>query len=339
MKKLCLIIPTCGRPDSIRFYLKEQAEALFRNGIDLILYDSSPDGSTQEIAEQFLADGFQNIRYERDTGEQERMAIDRKVFRACEEYAPRYDYIWLSSDGTVIDIDAVFGAMKPELDRGTDLVVFDSRDCMGFSFREYTDCGQLFHDCCWRMTSLSAGIVSGELLRRAMQMFPVWAEDNYGLWLPMAYFRAIASQPFRAVYFVKQNSWRANPMREDSFWKLSCNTLWQWGEIWCRAVCALPGIYNPEKEFVLKSHDRYTGIFSLRNLPGLKATGSLSWKKVRSCREYLPQVTDTGIFWFYFFALCVNRRFAVGLRAVYRKGKRKTGREQIQTHGKDDKAE
>lgn len=332
MKQLCLIIPTCDRPASVREYLEEEAAALRENGIDLILYDSSADEATQRVAERFAAAGYGNIRYERDAGGQERAAIDRKVFRACREYAPRYEYIWFSSDGTLINVGAVFCVMKSFLEQGADLVVFDNRDCMGFSFREYTDCRRLFHDCCWRMTSLSAVIASGKLLQRAMRIFPVDAEDDYGLWLPMAYFRATVEEPFRAVYFAKENSWRANPMRDESFWKLSGNALWQWGEVWCRAVGALPGVYDPEKEFVLKSHDRYTGIFSVRNLFRLKAFGNLSWKKVRACREYIPKVTDTGLFWFYFLALCVNRRFLARCRTVYRSWKRESGTGKIETH-------
>lgn len=247
------------------------------------------------------------------------MAIDRKVFSACQKYASSYNYVWFSSDGTLINIGMLFDILKFYLGNANDLIIFDNNNYMGFSFKEYTDCTQLFHDCCWRMTSLSAVIVSGKLLQRAMRIFPVTAKDNYGLWLPMAYFRAIVSESFHAVYFVKENSWRANPMRNDSFWKLSGNTLWQWGEIWYRVIDALPSVFDQEKGYVLQSHDRYTRIFSIRNLISLKATGNLSFSKIRTYSNFLPKVTNTNLFWFYLIGLFVNRHFAAQCKILYRK--------------------
>ena len=46
-QKMCILVPTCNRPETIQFWLERTGKRLFEYGVDLIIYDSSDDDNTQ----------------------------------------------------------------------------------------------------------------------------------------------------------------------------------------------------------------------------------------------------------------------------------------------------
>jgi len=322
MKELCLIIPTHNRADCIEEYLERQCASAAELGVDLILWDTSTDGKTEAIANDYRARGYSNVHYDRYDGPTDRLAIDRKVVAACRKYGEQYPYLWFSSDGTIIDLPAVFPKLKEELEKGYVLIGLGHEACPPAQRTEYTDCAALFRDCGWWLTSLTSTVYSSKLLRRAMDVLPLDSPDFRGLWLPMSVFYTIADAPFQMLYLPQAHFWTVNPRRSDSFWKVSGNALRQWGEVWCETIDALPAVYDSDKAAVLKSFDAHIHLFSVRQLVNMKPEGNLSLEKVRRYRPYIDRVTDTPVFWFYFVSIFVNRSLAGDARAIYRKIKK-----------------
>lgn len=317
LKKICIIIPTQNRAKSIECYLEAMAGSFYNKGVYVIIYDSSTDDSTKHIVYKYIEQGFSNIEYARYKGETEPKAIDMKVFTACKKYCSEYSYLWLTSDRTIVNIDTLWDNINKYCSHGYDLIVYDNRDYMGITLKEYTDCTKLFHDCCWRMTCLSAVLVSSRILTKCVENYPIIYLGSSQLWLPMTYFRVIANEPFKAIYFIKPDSWKANPCMSDAFWASSGNILWQWGKVWCESVNELPSIYNNEKDFVIYSHDKYLRLFSIRSIISMRASGNITLEKVKEHSKYIPKITKTRMVWFYIVGIVISKRLIGIIRNIY----------------------
>ncbi len=320
MKKLCIIIPTQNRPKEIARYLQEAAQPAFENHVDIVLYDTSRDDETKSVAEQHSSHSYTSIIYNRYQGETDRDAIDRKVFSACKEYCGDYDYIWFSSDRTIVNVEAMLPKLKNFMRDDFDLIVYDNRESFGISYQEYSDSRKLLHDCGWRMTCLSSVIVSCRFLKACIEKYPPDAGPITSFWLPMTYFRTLADNTegmLKAVWFVEKESWHANPCNAEAFWLLSGNVLRQWGEIWCDAMDSLPQFYDEERDFVIRSHDRQMHIFSKKSLLGLRSSGNVTLRKVHENRKYLLRASNTSLLWFYLIAMLVPQGVARVMRNVY----------------------
>lgn len=306
MKRLCLIIPTHDRAACISEYLSQTAETAREFGLNIVIWDTSPNEDTAKVVAYQRDKGFENIQYARSPEPAEAMGIDRKVVVACKAYCGQYDYLWFSSDGTVVNIQAVLPELMQAMEEGYDMVGLRHTDASGEEPTTYTQCTVLFRNCCWWLTSLTSMVISTELLEQAFEVLPLDSSKFHGLWLPMSVFHVLSQRTFRALELPVADFWRVNPQRDDSFWKVSGNCLWQWGKVWCDAVDSLPPVYNTEKKSVLRAHDDHVHLFSFRHLVSMKPDGNLTIKKVQQYQKYLPRVTNTSIFWFYFVAIFVN---------------------------------
>ena len=319
MKKLCVIIPTRNRSDCINYYLEEVVNKSSVKEIDYVIWDSSDNAETKQIVENFRKNGFENVFYEFYDEVLEENAIDWKVYYAAKKYSKLYEYINFSSDATIIDYDVLLPKINYFMKEQYQLIVFDREKLLDFDLRKYSDSCVLLKECCWRMTCLSATIVSGEFLCRVLSTSPMSSVGFPGFWLPMAYFDALKGDRCKAVYVVEQNSWYPNRYLKDSFWKTSGDLLWQWGKIWSEAIYSLPRQYNCIKKEVILSLDQYTGMFSIKHLVSSQRWENITIKKIKKYKEYIKSVTKTDIVIFYLIAIFVRKETAVILYEIYQK--------------------
>lgn len=297
MNRHAFVIPTKDRPECIEYYLKTQGRALARAGFDIIISDSSAGETTKNIVARYKTDGL-DIVYDTYLEKSNADNIDEKGFALCKKYCGQYDYIWLCSDGTVIDIGKVIPAIKQDMINGEDLIILSDADVLPYTDRKFHDAVALCRDLCWRMLLLGSVIVSGRLLQETVVRYPYRQADNGTLWLPAAYFKVLSSGPVCAVYRCINGIFGINPYKKGSFWYLSGNVLWQWGKVWCDTIDSLPACFDVVKDEVLLSHDRYMRVFSVKNLPRLKVSGNLTFRKLLRYKKYLKRVTDTPFIFF-----------------------------------------
>lgn len=292
MNRRAFVIPTKDRPECIEYYLRTQGKALACAGFDIIISDGSAGDATKEVVARYKTGGL-DIVYDAYQEKGSADNVDEKGFVLCKRYCGQYDYLWLCSDGTVIDVARVISSIEQDIVSGKDLIILSDADVLPYSDREFQDAITLCRELCWRMLLLGSTIVSGALLQETVIQYPYQQVDYGTLWLPAAYFKMFSLSPICAVYHCMEGIFFTNPYKKGSFWYLSGNVFWQWGRVWCDTIDALPACFDPIKDEVLLSHDRYMRVFSVENLQRLKASGNLTLFKVLRYRKYLKRVTDT----------------------------------------------
>lgn len=322
-KPLAIIIPTYNRLNCVRYYLEMQLEHFQRHNIDVIIYDSSDNDDIRLCVEVFQRTGYENLVYRRYEESLNTKAIDEKVFAACCEMYPKYEYIWFSSDGTVFKIDELWPSICRGMEGMCDLIVLNHQNAFNQVDTVYNDSKTLLHDCGWILTMLGTGIVSSEVVQEAVERFPTTSREAFWLWHPLAYFYVFAARPIKAVWLGCQHTYEENPFRTDAFWKVNGDALWQWGEVWVQAIEALPPFYDEVKPYVMKSWDEHARLFSLKGLLGLRAQGQISFADVVKYGKNIGKITNTWAMWFYIITLPGNQAALSWVRKMYRIMKRK----------------
>lgn len=297
MNRYAFVIPTKDRPECVEFYLKTQGSALASAGFDVIICDSSENSKTRDVVASYKVVGL-NIVYNAYLEKGATDNVDEKGFALCKKYCGQYDYLWLCSDGTVIDVARAMESIEQDLIDGKDLIVLSDVDILPYSDKKFHDVLSLCRELCWRMTLLGSTVVSGKLLQQTVSCYPYQEADCGTLWLPTAYFKQLACRPFCATYHCVKDIFYLNPHKKGSFWYLSGNVLCQWGQVWCDTIDSLPMCFEPIRAEVLFSHDRYMRVFSIWNLPRLKTSGNLTLSKALRYRKYLKRVTHTPFIFF-----------------------------------------
>ncbi|WP_312612951.1 hypothetical protein [Oscillibacter sp.] len=324
--RLALILPTHNRPACIRAYLARQAGNLERFSIDLILYDSSDGDETACIAEEYRGLTGDRLRYVRYTPQPGHPRdIDHKVYSASARFCGEYDYLWFSSDGTIMKLETLALPLFSLLEQGCTWVVLDNLACPPRKTALYTDAPTLLRECGWFMTMLGSSVLAAPLAAWAVAAYPVSPDEPFWLWQPCAYLRLLANEPLHAAHLTGVVPYEVNPAREDSFWKLEGNALWQWAQVWPEAVTGLPAAYDPVKKQVLLDYDAHIHLFSPKSLLSMKEYGGLTVGAVKQYRENLPLVTRTGLGWFYLIALFGNPQIIRIAKRIYHQFKKKNG--------------
>lgn len=319
MKTLCLIIPTYNRPECIEHYLEKRLDILNENSIITVIYDSSDNDLTMKVVEQYYNKGYDNLFYDRYEGKVNNNAIDHKVFSAYSKYAVKYDYTWFSSDGAILNFETAFQDIIHYMECDYSLIITDCLNCKLSKDKEYTNAIELFRECTWFMTLLSSVIVSKRIARLVIERYPVKQDGEFFFWLPMVYFYLLPNVDASIIHYSNNEMYEVNKKRDDSFWKLNGNALWQWSKIWYEAVYRLPTYYDSEKKYVVKSFDENMKIFSLIGLLKFKENGNLSLKNIDEYKYYLKKVTNTNIKWFYVVEYLCNRAMLRYLKIIVKK--------------------
>lgn len=303
-QKMCILVPTCNRPETIQFWLERTGKRLFEYGVDLIIYDSSDDDNTQRRVKQFSKKGYSNIKYVKYTGFYDGRSLDHKLIEAYKEYANQYEYIWICRDGIAVEWDYVHSRLKKLFDDRNDLIVVDSdwRDIWGTGNRQYHNAVKLFQDQCIRMVTLGTMIVNSRFMMRVIEEIPI-DDSNYSLWQMVAIFQYYARHRIMAASYTG-NVFVYNPMGTiSSFWNSNGKALWQWAERWYIVVDSLPKMYDKAKKNVYKIDMYDFHPFSMHTLLLIKSNNGLRIKDVVHYQKYFRYIHDRPIWQYYILAL------------------------------------
>ena len=318
-KMLGVIILTANRPEAIDGNLAQTAKDYYDSGVDVIIYDSSNDDATKEVVSRYNSK-YPNIKYDTWDGEYDGVSIDNKVIDAYAKYSQLYEYVWVTREGTPINIKEALPKIKDKLLNKYDLIVLDheSRDYKKHGNKDYTDCKLLFKEQAHQMTVLGSTIINSKHIPKIIELVPLDKEKNYGIWQPIAFLTYFAAQRFAAQIFAL---WLPNnKAKTSSHWHK--RTLWQWGERWYKSIMALPSIYDEYKPEILKFELIDCKPFSVPFLLNVRKMGGLTFAKIKKYKKYIKHVCNTPLWQFYLIA-CIPRFLAVPVRKIIEKRNRK----------------
>lgn len=307
-KKLAVIVPTANRSKSVEYYLQMVGETYEFLGVDLFFYDSSSDNKTERVIENFTKNEYKHIIHERYTGGFDGITIDEKGTTAYDVFSQRYEYVWMTRDGWIIDVFAIREKLLECFVKKPDAIVLYSHgeDEYNIGYKEYHDCAELFYDSCCHMTILGSTIFSSEFMKKVVKNQPL-GETNYGMWQPIAMFHQWGSGPFFAISCTAHYYFHDKYATRVSFWNKNGKALWQWAENWYTLIHNLPSVYDKYKSAVYKFHIVGFCPFQFEELLIMRTTSSLTWKKVTYYSKYLVQVSDYSLRRFY--AICLIPKF------------------------------
>ena len=295
-KKLAIIIPTANRAECIQDYLEKKSREYATFGIDIIIYDSSSDDSTEYITKQYTKREGSTTRYVRYSGKFDGVSLDDKLISAYQQFSKEYEYLWACRDGLLINIWNTNEDLFDILEDKPDVVItYDNwQNIYGFpKLSWYSRCEGILDDHCCHMTILGTNIVSSCFINNVIKEQPIDALLNYGMWQPIAFFHYWAKHsPNVACYITGLYSPNAHGT-PSSFWNKKGVALWQWGRRWYEMIHELPPCYDAVKPTVYKVGMADFTPFAPKQLVVLRANGSLTKKNYRENASYLANVTDT----------------------------------------------
>lgn len=315
-KKLALILVTANRALAVEGFLFGCARLFNKLGIDIIVYDSSKDNSTQKMVDKFSAI-FDNVKYDFWDGKYDGVSIDNKVIDAYKKYASKYEYLWTSRDGLAITIDCMIDKINQSMSDDKDIIVVNSKDRNTNlpDYKEYTDCALFFKEQCAHMNTLGTFIVKSSFVLDVIENIPL-DKKTYGMYFPMAFFHYCANRRLSAdlqVGILWNHNYGAS---RSSFW--TRKILWQWAKCWSEMINDLPEVYDKYKKDVLKIKTADFKPFSFFYLAHARFHGGLTIQEINKYKKYFPQVCETPLWQFYFLAI-LPKFLAKKLGKTYRK--------------------
>lgn len=294
MKKLCVLIPTQDRAELIESYLENRIDDLDSLNLDLFIYDSSENDAT-EITVTKKSDVHKNIKYRRfiNDGSKNKAAV------ALEECSKLYEYVWLVGDRTMINVVTLHKQIEKAFSGQYDLIhVYQNK--YGIESGEFTDICSFFYSFGWSMTHYGAFIISSKL---ALWIADRLADKDYILktkvfLIQMAIFHYLSQFPAR-IFYINGFFYTSNPVHVKSTGYSEKKILQIWAKGWVNSINGLASVYDPAKSFVMKSVSDNTSLFNYSSVIDLRLDGNITWHRVHQYREYIKQVTDTKLIWFY----------------------------------------
>lgn len=269
MRQLAICIPTYNQPEMIREMFIRCIGMYNESGIDVYIYDSSPDNETESIVSEYQAD-YKNIYYSHLPADTH---SNLKVLGAYQEIIGmnRYAYLWLCPDYIQLTRQGMECVLE-HCREGFDICVLNYRDVEHIGEKRYKDINIFFQDCAWHMSSYMATVIrlpafadmDWEKLYEKYTVPGKIAHSHVAL-----YFEQLAKVPeARAVHIpITSEHIRVSPYRKESLWKRDVFAIWC--DNWPEMIHALPERYR-YKEEVIKKLGVNTGIFAWENFVKLR---------------------------------------------------------------------
>ena len=270
-----IVVPTFNRPEAIKWYLEQ-----FKNFTDdmlvLSIHDSSDNEETNRIIENESLNEAKVRYYRYDSS----IDPDSKMFEAIKSV--NTDYVWLASDGAVVDQGVFLNEIVHYLNLEYDLIHLDTSDPYKLGVCEYKNPERFFDDCFWSVTGYGSTIVKKSFLMESLsiveELKELYSKQAAFLW-PCLIFHLLANKESKVIH-LPCKYYKTNPYKMSSSWLSNGKALEIWVDTLIEDVDALPSLYDPYKDDVCKSVWENTGLNKCRKLLALKSWNCLSIKEV-----------------------------------------------------------
>lgn len=313
---LCILIPTCNRSKAINFYLEKRLGIFAECGFDMIIYDSSKDDLTRNVAEKYIQKGYSCLKYVHYEDPAGDFYGNRKTENALCACAKEYEYVWLCGDHAVLCLEDYKDELFRLLEGGYDVIhIYPNK--MGIESTRDMDYKVFFEQFFWSMTHWCSFVLSKRLIHAMDRWMTEYLKLNVTTLVVLSVFAALAKGNFKIAY-INHVAFRHSPYRELGTAIEHKDMLRGFAEMIDVGVSNLPDEYDGLKSTAKKGFTQNTGTFSRKGAIELRAGGSLTLKKLSQYKNHVRQVTDVPISWFYLWCL-VPEYFARKISYSYKR--------------------
>lgn len=291
MKKLCICIPTYNRSKCIEHILRSYLEWIKEHDIDLYIFDSSSDGKTAIYVDEYMPSYGGHLFYELETNYPDK-TTDLKVFRLFDKLQEKYEYIHLSGDGLVIDINKYINLLKNPIMEDYDIIHFNS--WLDRNEIIYSSGHDFAKDNGWYATYYGSTVISSKVIKRANYAKLVEQYRNTGFMYWYGMLNAVAEDNQKIVAF-KEFPLLNNPFKSTNTSHQPGRFVTFWIVSWNQVIDALPAHYDDIKSKIKKDIGKNLKLYSYRNLLNLRASGNLEYRVIKEQKQLVKKVTDVSI--------------------------------------------
>lgn len=303
-------VPTKDHPKHMQIYLAKVLEDAKLYGIDLHIYDSSENDTTEQIVKKRIKNGYNNLYYHRYEADDITLPPVAKLKDILVDSG--YEYVWLCGDGIILNLDNVIPYIIQEMNKSRDLIIFNFLERKG-RYIEYHDPVKMILEQ-WQSISLNGGtIYKGDFFTRIEwdDLISIYPHNIH-----LAGVFDILAKKEKNVVSLDTQFFVGNIYKKEATWITGGRLLQAVADHMSSEIENLPHIYDPVKGQVKHSFARLRGMFLLPNLWWLRANDNISFQKICRYRKQLKQVTNTK----YIFFLCgsfVPKKVAEKLASIF----------------------
>lgn len=293
-------IMTYNHPDVIREVIGSICDNYDRHGIDIYIYDSSPNELTRLEIDELIAQGKKNLFY---IACPQIKTPDEKFIYVMQGngLSKRYRYIWPSKDRTIIfgsNLDRICENAREEYDA---ILFCADMNRSTYIYPKtkpvYSDCAEVFRDFGALSTSWESvlfnydSMISGINWDEYIEEYNLTSSNNFGQ--PVILFSRLADRDRMRVAVVDANPYeRIYSQLSSSMW--TADTFDIFGDHWIKAIYSLPDVYDEYKLKVIKEETMLPELFgSLDNMMYYLEHGILNsetYDKIKGIWSFLSDI-------------------------------------------------
>jgi len=285
---LTIVIPTYNRARYLDRCLELLIPSARKHNIAIYISDNASEDETESVFIKRRGE-YPFIEYSRNT---KNLGPDRNFELALN--MPTTEYIWLLGDTYQIKPDSIEFMLNLIADKNSnfDVIVFNvAGRVKNIQSRTYREKNELLRDLGWHMTCLSSLVYKRKLIKGA----------NFGRYRKTSFiqtgivFEYIENREFFVL-------WEEGHSVLPIFLKGVVKESWQdstfeiWVEKWTNFIFSLPPSYDVRSKLqCIKDHGLKSGLFSLRHLLALRASGILNLSVFKKYYYLFPTVIDSSL--------------------------------------------
>lgn len=296
MKRMCVLVPTMNRPDCMKEVLNSAKAQVQDFPVDIWIYDTSTNEDTKNACEAANQGAARKFVYYQKFENYPDKTTDLKVSWALRDLTAQYDYIWLSGDGCLLQIQQMLPRIAAYLDQDFDVIHFTGKqkNNQKKKVQVYTSAVNFFRDHAGFLTYYSSTIVSSAFFSKFRWQETAERFRNTGFMFWELVFEGLSQispkmVAFDTLYMIvnpkKNGNSSTRPARFLNFWVTN----------WYDAVHSLPALYDPYKDEVCKQLGNSQGFYAWPNLIALRESRNLDKKLYAQYQNEFSKVTDAPL--------------------------------------------
>lgn len=250
-------VPTYNHPDVVEDVLSNCAEHYKRCGIEIYYYDSSDNDDTKKVIERFNAEGYDNlIHVQVETGAPPH--IKRDMIYTGVALKKHYRYVWMSKDRAWVE-ESALKEILDAADENYDAIIIATRP----GDKTYIDSAEeLYQRWAPISTSMNVAILNTEsVLKDYTAPIPNRPMCDFGHFY--ALFDGLSRIDNPRIARIEMGKRICMSNLSESTWTNDAFIVWK--DSWIDINDALPDIYNPYKDYVIKKVASLPWILAERN--------------------------------------------------------------------------
>lgn len=206
-------------------------------------------------------------------------------------------FIWLIGDSNIFTKESLKQVLYL-IDKDYDLIMINAQNrVMHIESREYTNSKDIFNDLGWHLTCIGTSIYKREFI--SIEILNRYYGTLFGQFAII--FEYLSTKNFKKAIWLKDINILINNKKVSSWIKEPYQVF---SKNWSNVILSFPPLYTLEDKLqCIRNHDKYTYLFSLRNILSHRKNNILNIKTLLKYHSYIKLSVNIPIIYVYIISL------------------------------------